>query len=209
MTCRDKRKRVFVFYTYVERRPAENEVRISSKRMSHMGGRLLTYAVSRLYRIGSPELSRRTGEHGKPYFCDHPEICFNISHSGSIVVCAVSDYEIGVDIQEKEARSIDRIAERILLPDEYGRFLLSPDKEELFFRIWVMKEAFLKWTGEGITRELRGLPMNGWHEFIHIDRKYAACVWAERPLEVVTVPVAERDLISFETTAAARRGKKI
>jgi 4'-phosphopantetheinyl transferase len=185
----DRRKRVCVYYTYVDRRMAENDARISSKQMSNIGGRLLHYAVSRLYRIGADELSRKSGEHGKPYFCDHPEIRFNISHSGDIIMCAVSDFEVGVDVQLREVRSIDLVARKIFSPDEYEKYLESPDREELFFRRWVMVESYLKWTGEGITRELNGIYLDGWHQFIHVDRNYAACVWAERPLEVVTVMV--------------------
>ena len=187
ITPRQGTRKVHVYYTYVDRRCGTPRERV--RRISNTGGRLLNDAVSRLYRLDEGELSREKGEHGKPYFRDHPEICFNISHSGDLVMCAVSDYEIGIDVQEKKQIHKDRVAKRILTSEEFEKYLAAPDRSELFFRIWVMKEARLKWTGEGITRELRGMPMDGWHQFIHADRDYAACVWAQIPLKVIVTQV--------------------
>lgn len=189
-------RKVYVYYTYMDRETKNLSPRERVKCTSNTGGRLLKYAVSRLYRLDAEELSRGKGEYGKPFFLFHPEIHFNISHSGSLVMCAVSDYEIGIDVQEKEQRNIDMVAEKILTPEEFANYLSAPDRRELFFRIWVMKEARLKWTGEGITRELRGMPMNGWHQFIHVDREYASCIWAQIPLDVLVKEVAYAGLIS-------------
>ena len=195
MTCKGK-KRVCVFYTYIDERSVADDPRVRTKYISEMGGRLLEYAVSRLYRIGVPELLRSKGEHGKPYFCVHPEIRFNISHSGNLVMCAVSDFEIGIDVQEKKCMNTDRIAKKIMSPDEYENYLTSPGREDFFFRAWVMKESYVKWTGDGITRELSCLPMDGWHQFLNVDHSFASCVWAAIPLEVVVTCVRGEDLNS-------------
>ena len=193
MTCKGK-KRVCVFYMYIDRGLGTDDPRVRTKHISEMGGRLLEYAVSRLYRIGVPELSRSKGEHGKPYFSGHPEMRFNISHSGNLVVCAVSDYEIGIDVQEKERMNTDRIAKKVMSPGEYEKYLASTARQDYFYRIWVMKESYVKWTGDGITRELQCLPMDGWHQFLYIDHRFASCVWAEMPLEVTAFEIRETDL---------------
>ena len=203
MTCKGK-KRVCVFYMYIDERSAADDPRARTKHISEMGGRLLEYAVSRLYRIGIPELSRSKGEHGKPYFHTHPEIHFNISHSGDLVMCAVSDFEIGIDIQDKTRMNTDRIAKKVMSPDEYEKYLASSERMEFFFRVWVMKEAYVKWTGDGITRELRCLPMDGWHQFLYVDHRFAACLWAKIPLEVVATEIRESDL-KVCSTAVKRR----
>ena len=195
MTCKGK-KRVCVFYMYIDERCAKDDPRVRMKHTSEMGGRLLEYAVSRLYRIGFPELSRSKGEHGKPCFCIHPEVCFNISHSGNLVICAVSDFEIGIDIQEKTRMDTDRIAKKVMSPGEYKKYLTSTERQDFFYRVWVMKESYVKWTGDGITRELHSLPMDGWHQFLYVDHRFASCVWAKIPLEVVVREVRERDLNS-------------
>lgn len=195
MTCKGK-KRVCVFYMYIDERRAGDDPRVRTKHISEMGGRLLEYAVSRLYRIGVPELSRDKGKYGKPCFRIHPEVRFNISHSGDLVICAVSDFEIGIDIQEKSRMNTDRIAKKVMSPDEHKKYLTSSERQDFFYRVWVMKESYVKWTGDGITRELHSLPMNGWHQFLYVDHRFASCIWAKMPLEVVVAEVRERDLNS-------------
>ena len=195
MTCKGK-KRVCVFYMYIDERRAGDDPRVRTKHISEMGGRLLEYAVSRLYRIGVPELSRDKGKYGKPCFRIHPEVRFNISHSGDLVICAVSDFEIGIDIQEKSRMNTDRIAKKIMSPAEHKKYLERSERQDFFYRVWVMKESYVKWTGDGITRELHSLPMNGWHQFLYVDHRFASCIWAKMPLEVVVAEVRERDLNS-------------
>ena len=195
MTCKGK-KRVCVFYMYIDERRAGDDPRVRTKHISEMGGRLLEYAVSRLYRIGVPELSRDKGKYGKPCFRFHPEVRFNISHSGDLVICAVSDFEIGIDIQEKSRMNTDRIAKKVMSPVEHKKYLESSERQDFFYRVWVMKESYVKWTGDGITRELHSLPMNGWHQFLYVDHRFASCIWAKMPLEVVVAEVRERDLNS-------------
>jgi len=181
---------------YIDERRAGDDPRVRTKHISEMGGRLLEYAVSRLYRIGVPELSRDKGKYGKPCFRIHPEVRFNISHSGDLVICAVSDFEIGIDIQEKSRMNTDRIAKKIMSPAEHKKYLESSERQDFFYRVWVMKESYVKWTGDGITRELHSLPMNGWHQFLYVDHRFASCIWAKMPLEVVVAEVRERDLNS-------------
>lgn len=195
MTCKGK-KRVCVFYMYIDERRAGDDPRVRTKHISEMGGRLLEYAVSRLYRIGVPELSRDKGKYGKPCFRIHPEVRFNISHSGDLVICAVSDFEIGIDIQEKSRMNTDRIAKKIMSSAEHKKYIESSERQDFFYRVWVMKESYVKWTGDGITRELHSLPMNGWHQFLYVDHRFASCIWAKMPLEVVVAEVRERDLNS-------------
>ena len=48
-----------------------------------------------------PRLERE--ERGKPWFPDHPQRHFNLSHSGKMALCALADGEVGVDIQEMRA----------------------------------------------------------------------------------------------------------
>jgi len=203
MTCKGK-KRVCVFYMYIDEGRVANDPRVRTKHTSEMGGRLLEYAVSRLYRIDVPELSRSRGEHGKPYFCGHPEIRFNISHTGNLVMCAVSDFEVGIDVQEKSRMNIDLIAKKVMSPGEYKKYLASRSRQDFFFRAWVMKESYVKWTGDGITRELQCLPMDGWHQFLYVDHRFASCVWAKIPLEVVVTEIRESDLDPTNAVAYRR-----
>lgn len=67
------------------------------------------------------------GEHGKP-MRRNEEICFNLSHSGKYVLCAVSEMEIGCDIEKiKEVKW--KLAKRFFSEKEYD-FLVRLGRQE-------------------------------------------------------------------------------
>lgn len=86
-----------------------------------------------------------TGEHGKPYLPDRDDIFFNLSHSGTYVLCGIADRQIGVDIQKCHDKDVSGVRRKIHN---------SKDKEEDFFLLFSAKEAFCKCTGEGLQRDL-------------------------------------------------------
>lgn len=78
---------------------------------------------------------------------------FNISHSGTIVACAFSHEDIGLDIQQ--INPIDGLDYKLALTEEeYDVVLKSEDKHKAFWEYWVLKEATLKLTGEGLLGDL-------------------------------------------------------
>lgn len=97
---------------------------------------LLEYAVGKSYGIPMPAVRKQSG--GKPYFPDRPDIHFSLSHAKTHVLCAVSDFPVGVDIET--VRHVRQgVAERVCVPDELCAFD--------FFELWVLKESFLKLSG--------------------------------------------------------------
>ncbi|MEE0931404.1 MAG: 4'-phosphopantetheinyl transferase superfamily protein [Acutalibacteraceae bacterium] len=97
-------------------------------------------------------------EYGKPYFENLKNLHFNASHSGEMALCAFSDSEVGCDIEIISKSNTD-LAKRFFTQSEY-EFIISTDKEctdissqqeERFYRIWTLKESFLKLTGEGLS----------------------------------------------------------
>ena len=101
--------------------------------------------------------------HGKPYL--HPEIFlnhrlfFSLSHCGDHSAVAIShDFELGVDLENTSARdfnSCTKLADRFFSLQEREQlesFHREPVKyQQLFFRIWTLKEAYLKARGTGIN----------------------------------------------------------
>ena len=71
------------------------------------------------------------GEFGKPFIPGAP--CFSISHSGSYVVCASSQQEVGVDIQRHTEIGYQSIAERFYQKDEIRLLRESQEPKKLFF----------------------------------------------------------------------------
>jgi len=101
-------------------------------------------------------LTYRYGKNGKPYWEEVP-LYFSLSHSGKYVLCAVSEQEIGADIQEMKQDGWRKTAERYFSKEELDALKNCDSEEEerkLFFRLWTRKEARGKLTGQGVAEML-------------------------------------------------------
>ena len=58
---------------------------------------------------------------------------------------------MGIDAEEKDRQVNLRLAEKILSETERRHFEAAPDPCEALLRLWVLKEAAVKLTGEGIN----------------------------------------------------------
>jgi 4'-phosphopantetheinyl transferase len=98
------------------------------------------------------------GDRGKPLLPDHPHLHFNLSHSGSLMALAVTEAgPVGVDVERIDTtHRLDDLVDRYFAPAEGEAFLALPPERrpEAFFEIWTRKEAFIKVTGEGLSRGL-------------------------------------------------------
>lgn len=121
-----------------------------SKVTSLLSGMLLSAVLSDRCGVFPNELRYSYGEHGKPFLENQPECCFSLSHSGELIALVCSDVPVGIDVQR-----IDREKEhalRFLHANERQSILTAEDKAAEFCRIWTMKEAYVKFTGEGMSR---------------------------------------------------------
>lgn len=133
------------------RREKVNRLRMPADRMLSLGAGLLLRRAMRV--CGIPEDAPLSEQgNGKPVFPDYPDFHFNLSHSGTMAVCAVSPHDVGCDIEKDRADSL-KIARRFFLPEEYAHiasFRTEAEQTQEFFRYWTMKEAFMKVTGMGM-----------------------------------------------------------
>ncbi|MEH1819200.1 MAG: 4'-phosphopantetheinyl transferase HetI [Nostoc sp.] len=98
-------------------------------------------------------------QRGKPVLADKfadSGLAFNLSHSQDLGLCAVNcTRPIGVDLEYIRPMSdLEALAKRFFLPREYDMLRsLSPNQQqEIFFRYWTCKEAYLKATGDGLSQ---------------------------------------------------------
>lgn len=127
-------------------------------------GKYRSLGVELLLRLGLLDLSVDSknlklgyGAMKKPYFIDHPMIQFNQSHSGTYAICAFSKSAVGCDV-EKMSRCDLAVARRFFFAGEYESILArkTPDEQKTqFFRLWTMKESFMKATGLGLSLGLK------------------------------------------------------
>lgn len=94
-------------------------------------------------------------EKGKPYLEEVPQFHFNLSHTKNMVVCAISEDKVGVDIEH--IREInDSTIQRIFTEKERE---IAGSLEDGFVRLWTMKEACAKLRGSGLTDILDGMEL--------------------------------------------------
>ncbi|MBR5375717.1 MAG: 4'-phosphopantetheinyl transferase superfamily protein [Lachnospiraceae bacterium] len=109
------------------------------------------------------------GENGKPYLAGHPDIHFNLSHCKEAVMCAVDDHPIGCDIESIQRKTDLALLKRTMSPAEQERVFSSEDPGLEFMKLWTAKEAVIKQSGEGLSRELADLFENGLSENLELS----------------------------------------
>lgn len=95
------------------------------------------------------------GKYGKPSLAEHPEIHYNISHADGIAVCVICEDECGADA-EKVRKYRPNVVKRAFSESEKALMESAPEAERdlLFFRIWTLKEAYVKMLGIGVSYPL-------------------------------------------------------
>lgn len=121
----------------------------SDKRLSLGCSLLLNRAESDLH-INPKTEEIEVNEFGKPFFKKHPEIHFNLSHSSSMAMCAISSVNIGCDIEKTDKIRMN-IVKRFFSPEEQLALKNSQDKDLSFYEIWTRKESYVKMLGTGLN----------------------------------------------------------
>jgi 4'-phosphopantetheinyl transferase len=97
--------------------------------------------------------------YNKPYFEDNL-VEFNISHSGEIVVCALSDeHQMGIDIEVITNIELNDFKSQ-MTDKEWITVNSSPDKPSNFFKYWTQKEAVIKAHGHGLSLPLKSFEIS-------------------------------------------------
>lgn len=111
-------------------------------------------------------------EYGRPALvpgqCESP-LQFNLSHTRSLVACAVTlGREIGIDVEDLERpRAKMSIADRYFSELEASALHALPEQERTrrFFEYWTLKESYVKARGMGLA-----LPLRKFHFDLGADR---------------------------------------
>lgn len=109
------------------------------------------------YGLEERAMEYESGSHGKPLLRYYPEIHFSLSHSKDYAICSIGSEEIGNDIEWVRSGK-DNVAERFFASEELAWIKNAADskeRDERMFRIWTMKESFLKVTGLGMSLPLK------------------------------------------------------
>ena len=127
-------------------------------------------------------------EYGKPYA--HNGKFFNVSHSGSFVALAISDYEVGVDIEAIKKRDMT------FLNNIFDEKDIKDASLEDTYLLWCNKESLAKCEGKGLRdiKEAPAKPINGKktfdtnhyysQSFVYMKYAYSITIKGNTPFEV-------------------------
>lgn len=133
----------------------EERGRLKHEAEHEAGRKLLGEILKEVY--GVDEFALEQEARGKPWLSSHPEIKFNISHNRNLAVCAVGQVPLGVDV-EMVRPFREQIFRKVLSPGELELFsdegMGTEERQRLFFRLWTLKESYVKAEGCGIRMPL-------------------------------------------------------
>lgn len=124
--------------------------KIKDKYRSLFGELLAKWCISDSLKDPFQNIQFVLGENGKPHLAGG-RIHFNISHSGDWVVVGIHNDSIGVDLEEVKDFNIYEIAKSTFSSEELMYLIKSPkaNQIEIFFKMWTLKESWLKCIGSG------------------------------------------------------------
>ena len=97
-------------------------------------------------------------EFGKPSL-PNLSIHFSLSHCKDAVACAVSDHNIGIDVETIVPYNPD-VARRVCTAAELEMLEQSANKDVDFIKLWTVKEAISKYEGMGLSLPFAEIAVN-------------------------------------------------
>ncbi|BAY84242.1 4'-phosphopantetheinyl transferase [Calothrix parasitica NIES-267] len=178
-------------------------------RQRFIAGRgILRNILGRYLNIEPSQINFGYEPRGKPFLEQklyENNLCFNLSHSQNYALYVMSlNNSIGVDLECINSKTdVVSLAQRFFSPSEFAVIeSASPEQQQqLFFRYWTCKEAYLKATGTGL-KDLQKVEISLTHEKpaeLNISNIENSGVWSLLEIQpfsncAATVAVRGRDL---------------
>lgn len=139
------------------RKKAESYKRYGDKIRCYAAGLSAIVAAAEFSGCGPESIRLVTEEWKAPFAYDsgNRKICLSISHSGALILCCADSEACGADAEVLRGmpKAIE-LAERFFDPSEAAEVCSAPMPERVFIEYWTMKEAYVKYLGEGLSRRL-------------------------------------------------------
>lgn len=122
-----------------------------------LADKILNYGLINMFGVDGTKKIIEKGTYGKPYLKGMEHYQYNISNTSGMVVCALSEVCVGVDVERKKPfkkeilRKCSSAGETAYIME--GK--TAEQQQERFFRIWTLKESYIKMTGEGMRIPLQ------------------------------------------------------
>ncbi len=106
-------------------------------------------------------------QYGKPFLVTNSssnELYFNLSHSHNCIVYAFTkNIDVGIDVELYQPQfTVEDVAKCCFSKQEYDKLqkLSGYQKHSYFYRVWTLKEAFVKSIGLGLTYDLQQIKID-------------------------------------------------
>jgi 4'-phosphopantetheinyl transferase len=165
------------------RRQKVDKMKHQEDKMRSLGAGLLLQKALYDFGIDEKKAVFETNQNGKPHILHAdrdsglPPFHFNLSHSGDYAMCVIGDNPAGCDVER--VRKIDlKIADRFFAPSEIELIKTQPTSEakiNTFFRLWTLKESYIKAEGQGLSMGLNTFSVQPDSNKILRDNVEVAC----------------------------------
>jgi len=185
-----------------ERQSVERTRKEKNKIEKILGWAMCRMEASSRYGVHPAEIRIDFHDKGKPFFPDFPDFKFNITHGGGIVAVAFCEHhEVGIDVESITRKVNPMIAERYFTPAEADFLQKKPlqQRSHAFLRLWTIKEAYLKMTGDGLSKPLNSFEVQHHEDEIRIyeDGKMQDCTVFQhetKQQQIITVCASQQCL---------------
>ena len=165
------------------RRQKVDKMKHQEDKMRSLGAGLLLQKALCDFGIDEKKAVFETNQNGKPHILHGdrdsglPPLHFNLSHSGDYAMCVIGNNPAGCDVER--VRKIDlKIADRFFAPSEIELIKTQPTSEaqiNTFFRLWTLKESYIKAEGQGLSMGLNTFSVQPDFNTIIRDNVEVAC----------------------------------
>lgn len=134
-----------------------------------MGDVLARYALGLNFGLPNNVISYDYNNYGKPQVIGLKDAYFNVSHSGNWVVCVVDNQDVGIDVQKIDPVDLG-IMRNCFSDPEIKIVEQQVDNEKLscFYKIWALKESYIKAHGKGMSLDLKSFSIEFEHKEIKL-----------------------------------------
>ena len=143
-------------------RARADRFRVATSRNQNIVGRGMARRLLSGDRVDPRAIRFDVEPYGKPFVVEPTAVKrpFNVAHTDGLVLCGVgtSGHQlVGVDVERLGRRTDPELATRYFSPPEVEylrQFRNTSERQDVFLRIWTLKESFIKAIGTGLQTPL-------------------------------------------------------
>lgn len=157
------------FNNKITKQKFEKVLRMRNRKRANgmiLGELMVRKLIKEFLNIDNSKIEITSNSYGRPYLKNSTAIKFNISYSNDWVVCIMDNEDVGIDIEYIYPIELNYFKNVL---SDFERNYLEEEKQggvDKLFRIWTLKECYLKALGIGLTVPLNKLSFkvndNGW-----------------------------------------------